>query len=455
MLLKRLKYFLGNEQKNVLQLLLRRTLHRPVMLLDNFKIQYSITRYKLPYPSKKLIVATLLFYFFLLNFDFSAKAQKATWIWYPDDFEVWMGNKMQNRRTERNSFLPPFWKLDSHYPLIDFHRDFDVPATEEVALFVEGKYNVKVDGKAIPGKPTKITVPAGKHRVSLKVFNQASVPAIYVKGKTIVSDSTWLLTFEDKEWIDESGKASDQSGTTWLHAGYWNFDAPNTLPSQVHLITEPQYAVKTTKGAQSLLVDFGKETFGFVKLHGLKGDGKVGIYYGESPEEAQSIDSCETLDQLQVAQAQKKDSVMELSKAFRYVNIQMEPGVSMDSVSMLYEYSPVTVRGNFRCSDVQINKIYDVAKYTFHLNTREFFIDGIKRDRWIWSGDAYQSYLMNYYLFFDSPTVERTLLALRGKDPVTSHINTIMDYTFTGFWAFTIITCTPVIKTSFSSFIHV
>jgi hypothetical protein len=37
---------------------------------------------------------------------------------------------------------------------------------------------------------------------------------------------------------------------------------------------------------------------------------------------------------------------------------------------------------------------------------------------------------MNYYSFFDSPTVSRTILALRGKDPVTSHINTIMDYSF-------------------------
>jgi hypothetical protein len=97
---------------------------------------------------------------------------------------------------------------------------------------------------------------------------------------------------------------------------------------------------------------------------------------------------------------------------------------------MLYEYMPETVRGSFRCSDAQINSIWDIAKYTFQLNTREFFIDGIKRDRWVWSGDAYQSYLMNYYLFFDSPAVTRTLGALRGKDPVTSHINTIMDYTF-------------------------
>ncbi len=48
----------------------------------------------------------------------------------------------------------------------------------------------------------------------------------------------------------------------------------------------------------------------------------------------------------------------------------------------------------------------------------------------MWSGDAYQSYLMNYYSFFDSKTVKRTLLAQRGKDPVTAHINTIMDYSF-------------------------
>jgi hypothetical protein len=64
------------------------------------------------------------------------------------------------------------------------------------------------------------------------------------------------------------------------------------------------------------------------------------------------------------------------------------------------------------------------------LTTREFFIDGIKRDRWTWSGDAIQSYLMNYYLFFDAQTVKNTIWLLRGKDPVTSHTNTIMDYTF-------------------------
>jgi hypothetical protein len=361
-----------------------------------------------------------------------AKAQtnKATWIYYPGDFEVWLGNNMQNRRTDRGAFLPVFWKMDSHYVLVEFHREYDVPLTEDIDLYVEGKYNVKLDGQAFIGYPKHITIPAGHHKISLKVYNQTNVPAIFINGKTIVSDSSWLVTFEDKEWIDASGKVSDKSGTTYLNAGAWNFNDPLIPPSKFRLPVEPKFAVKTERTGNSVLLDFGKETFGFIKLFGLKGKGNLNIYYGESKEEALSSEHCETLDKLQINESQQKDSVMELSKAFRYVNVQFDNTLKLDSVSMLYEYSPVTERGSFRCSDDEINKIYDVSKYTFHLNTREFFIDGIKRDRWIWSGDAFQSYLMNYYLYFDSPTVTRTILALRGKDPVTSHVNTIMDYTF-------------------------
>ncbi len=375
--------------------------------------------------SKKL----LLFYFLLLTFEF-AFSQQATWIWYPGDYEIWLANDMQNRRTDRETFFPVFWKVDSHYPLMDFHKEFTLTQPEEVVIYAEGKYNVKLDGKPFEGTPKMISVPAGKHKINVKVFNQANVPAIYVKGKTIVSDRSWLVTFEDKEWIDETGKTSDISATKWLNAGSWLFNSPNNLPSQFKLPTRPQRAAGVVKNKSSMLVDFGRETFGFIKLHGIKGKGKVTLYYGESKEEALSKDGAVQLDRLQLQAASKKDSTMPLTKAFRYVNVEMEPAISIDSVSMLYEYANVQDKGSFRCSDELINKIYDVAKYTLHLSTREFFIDGIKRDRWVWSGDAYQSYLMNYYLFSDNPTVERTMAALRGKDPVTGHINTIMDYTF-------------------------
>ncbi|GAA0525731.1 alpha-L-rhamnosidase-related protein [Chitinophaga japonensis] len=376
---------------------------------------------------KSFIAACLLAGIFFAD---TLKAQQATWIWYPGDFEIWLANKMQNRRTERGAFFPPFWRLDNHYVLMDFHKVFDLPAAEEVTLYTEGEYNVKLDSKMLPGRPAKVTIPAGRHKLNIKVYSLDKVPAIYVKGKTVVSDSSWKVTYEDKEWIDATGMVSSQSGTQWLSAGYWHFNDPMSPPSQFRLSVEPQGPARTERKGQSMTVDFGKETFGFIKLHGLKGQGAVSIYYGESLEEAQSTTTCETLDHLEISAAAARDSVMPLSKAFRYVHLRYDKGVHIDSVSMLYEYLPVARCGSFRCSDEEINRIWDVSAYTLHLNTREFFIDGIKRDRWIWSGDAYQSFLMNYYLFFDSPSVTRTLMALRGKDPVSSHINTIMDYTF-------------------------
>ncbi|MCF8339375.1 MAG: alpha-rhamnosidase [Chitinophagaceae bacterium] len=373
---------------------------------------------------KKTLFLTCLGCFLLLA------ANTQTWIWYPGDFDISLANKVQNRRTERGTFFPVFWKMDNHFVLIDFHKVFNVSQPETIQINVEGEYNVKLDGKMVEGSPTQLYVPAGKHKINIKVFNQAHVPAIFVKGKTIVSDASWLVTFEDKEWIDETGKTSDISATKWVNAGSWNFNTSAQIPSAYTLPTKKQSAVSVVRGKQSLLVDFGKETLGFIQLHGVKGKGKLSVYYGESKEEALSTEFCEALDRVIVNNPTKKEETMKLSKAFRYVQVQFDGTVSLDSVSMLLEYSNVTERGSFFCSDTLINNIYDVAKYTFRLNTREFFIDGIKRDRWVWSGDAYQSYLMNYYSFFDNETVSRTLFALRGKDPVTAHINTIMDYSF-------------------------
>lgn len=357
-------------------------------------------------------------------------AQQPTWIWYPGDYEIWLSNQVQQRRTDRGSFFPVFWKIDSHYPLVDFHKEFTLSVPEEISIHAEGNYNVKLDGQLVEGTPGRLVVPAGRHKINVKVFNQSVVPAIFISGRTIITDSSWLVTFEDKEWIDETGKTSDLSATNWLLAGSWNFNKATSLPSQFRLPVSPTSAAVSIATGRGKLVDFGRETFGFIRLHGIRGKGKLTLYYGESKEEALSEKGAVTLDRLEFGNHFSGDSVMPLSKAFRYVHVVHDPGITVDSLSMLYEYADVDEPGSFTCSDEEINRIYDISKYTFRLNTREFFIDGIKRDRWVWSGDAQQSYLMNYYLYFDRETVTRTLVALRGKDPVTSHINTIMDYTF-------------------------
>ena len=369
-----------------------------------------------------------------------AMTSKATWIWYPGDYEIWLGNKMNNRRTERGAFFPPFWKTDSHYVTVEFSTVVELAEEEEIYIAAEGVFNLKLDGKLQFGMPEKFLLPAGKHNLNIKVWNQATPPALYVEGKTIYTDASWRVTFEDKEWIDESGKASDTSATIYMQAGAWNFGREER-PSAYKLCREALPAVAVTEVGDGKLYDFGRETFGYLVLEGVEGDGEVAVYYGESPEEAQDKDFCETLDRIRFEATTITDLatgkrvertaryVFDNSKALRYVYVECA-GATPAGVSLEYEYAPVSYRGSFKSSDEELNRIWEIGAYTMHLTTREFFIDGIKRDRWVWSGDAVQSYLMNYYLFFDSECVKRTTWLLRGKDPVTAHTNTIMDYTF-------------------------
>ena len=391
---------------------------------------------------KKIVICMLLTLLLPQQGLFASQADAATWIWYPGDYEIWLGNRMNNRRTERGAFFPPFWKMDSHYVVVEFSKEVDLTAPEVVEINVEGTYNVKLDGKLQFGMPKKMVLPAGKYNLNIKVWNQATPPAIFVNGESVKSDSSWKVTFEDKEWIDESGKASDTSTTLYVNAGSGGFDAIDGLPSEYKLAVTPQPLHQKERVGEGELLDFGRETIGFLRFGSLGGEGNLRLYYGESREEALDTAYCETLDRFFIADGRVTDLsldhhypienplTMENSKAFRYVYLVPDAGVEYAEVDMLYEYKPEEYRGTFRSSDEELNEIWDVSSYTMHLTTREFFIDGIKRDRWVWSGDAYQSYLMNYYLFFDSPSVRSTIWLLRGKDPVTSHINTIMDYTF-------------------------
>ncbi|PXX31229.1 alpha-L-rhamnosidase C-terminal domain-containing protein [Arenibacter sp. ARW7G5Y1] len=376
-----------------------------------------------------ILLISLISSGFLGSYNLVAQEKKheATWIWYPGDYEIWLSNKMQARRTEREAVLPPLWQYYSPYPLVTFQKELELPEADEVSVYTEGSFMLLIDDVLVQGQPQRFTLAAGKHKIVFRVFNQETVPSIFVNGTYLKSDNTWMATHEDKLWIDENGMPH-QSGTPWIPVGIWNFNAPPNKPSEFKLPTEPWYAKKSESVGTGHLFDFGKETFGYIRFHGLQGKGKVALYYGESKEEAIDSLKCETLDYLKLDGRQTSEYTVEGSKAFRYVQVQSDATVRYDSISMLYEYLPVDYRGEFKSSDTLLNKIWEVSAYTLHLNTREFFLDGIKRDRWVWSGDAHQSYLMNYYLFFDSPTVRRTLLALRGKEPVTAHINTIMDY---------------------------
>ena len=364
----------------------------------------------------------LLTVLIVLSFEMGAiQTPEASWIWYPGDFELWLSSETQLLRNQRNTPYPPFWRIDRHTPLVVFTKTVELDEPESVDICVEGQYYVIINGiRIFEPNITSLPLTKGKSDIRIVVYNKNTPPALWVKGKTVVSNQSWevsRITLDDHQALRVNADAG-------------LFDSPDNKPSAYRLATKPMLPVDITRSDRSVLVDFGCETFGFFILHGLKGTGQLTAWYGESKEEALAGRDAETWDIFPIAQAEVKDFTAPVSRAFRFIKFTWDGDIRFDEVSMLYEYNPLAYKGSFRCSDDVINRIWDVSAYTLHLTSREFFIDGIKRDRWLWSGDAYQSYLMNYYLFFDHPIVKRTTWALRGNDPVETHINTILDYSF-------------------------
>lgn len=372
-------------------------------------------------------------FYLILLIAFSVLPLKSqTWIWFPGDFENWLGNQMNNRRTERGVMIPVQWKLDGHEPLMIFTKSLELEEAEQIEVYAEGSYTISLGWRRLTNGnkegPTRITLPAGSSQLNIKVLNYAGVPAIFVKGRTVNSDSTWIASPLDARWMTKNMKHPDSPSAYRMAAGSGNLDDPLVKPSEFKLETRPMpyREVLITPGGR--LYDFGKETFGFVKFLNLAGSGQMTLQYGETAEEALDGEDCETFFTFNIPEG-KADYTAEHSNALRYLYIVAEDA-EYDSLHLLYEYAPLDYRASFTSNDSLINKIWEVSRYTMQLTTRELYIDGIKRDRWAWSGDACQSYLMNYYLFFDTEIVKRTMYTLRGNDPVICHLNNILDYTF-------------------------
>ena len=336
--------------------------------------------------------------------------KQAEWIWYPDDFEIELSGKFMAERYERDIPIPPFWRLDSCYKNVKFKKIYELSAAETVKIEAEGSFNVMIDGAYLYSVKSDFFVPRGKHEILVSVFNDKGLPCLKLAGDTILTDETWQVTCCDHVFKNAACDGEFLNGKT-----------PNgfSLPSK-----ERAYVEKIPSDTGDIY-DFGEEMFARVVFSGAKLSDKAKIYYGESLEEVSDKEHCELLSEDFVVNGDKVTT--RIAKAFRYVTAE---GIDFSGISVNEELSPSVLRSSFECDNQTVNEIYKVAAKTMGLCSREFILDGIKRDRWLWGADVYQSSLMHYYSFFDTKSIKRSMTALFGKSPFSLYINHIMDYTF-------------------------
>ena len=339
---------------------------------------------------------------------------KTVWIWYLGDFEIYHGMKQNFRREERGLGWPAFWKMDDWRKNLRFFRKYKLTQTETFTVYGRGVGHVQVDGqKSLIGK--EITVHEGEHLIEVFIGNMTGLPCIYVENSTedgsIHSDVTW--------GVDDCLEAVP-AGASSLYTK--KEQDPNEAEYE-KVIVRPQSVAEKEGGT---LIDFGRMVDGRpVITFQNEEDSKrrtFSIIYGESEDEA--------LDPVYCYYKEENATVgTELRKrAFRFIYL---PEIRPEEVKVhaVHRRVPLKVRAAFSCDDAQINKIWEVSARTYELCSGLFFIDGIKRDRWVWSGDAYQSMMLNPYIYFDKEIDKRTSRALRGNTEIRQHINTIVDYT--------------------------
>ena len=333
---------------------------------------------------------------------------KAKWVWYPGDFEISLFNKCMAERYERDVQITPFWRMDSHFVTVRYYLNFSLPERDVIKIKADGTYNIFIENFGyVKNFKGYIELDKGDYAVQILVNNVAKLPCLYVDGKYFKSGK------------DDITVSCQDNG--YYKAASWIFDDENNSPNDfsLPLCSRECESVKQINGG--LFYDFGKEIT--AKLHFSFVNSDVYCYYGESPEEA--LDS-EYSEQTDIIKKCDGECVTPNKKAFRYLFTKSAEPYGKLTV---LEEKPDVPKCSFKCKDELLQRIFDTSVYTFGLCKKEFIIDGAKRDRWAWSGDTYQSALVNYYSYFDADAVKRTLVALKGKEPVNSYINHIMDYT--------------------------
>lgn len=329
---------------------------------------------------------------------------KSYWIWNYGDYEIFHSNRVNARRQEFGVDYPTFWKYYDVDRNVRFYTEIETEIDGNIKLFLNGKGYILVDEQQY-GAETVISLKKGKHTLKISVVNLTGLPAAYIESDVCSTNNEWYTL--------ENG-AKKQVGFD-IH-----YDCQEKNPESFPFAYEEKYPVSVQKYNDGVLYDFGKELFGFLYVSDVKASESIHVSYGESLEEAVDVENSILFEDVSGENRYKLRQ-----RAFRYIYLT---GAENANIHAELEYLPIEYKGSFRCDDEDVNKIWDVCAYTLHLNMREVLTEAIKRDRWLWGGDAYQAFKFNNYLFFDKEIVRRSTIALRGKEPFNEHINTITDY---------------------------
>ena len=221
-----------------------------------------------------------------------------------------------------------------------------------------------------------------------------------------------LLVYTGGEW--EFGRTEKSFSPCVTHPRRKDGIPPHLAPfSEISL---------TPKKIGEDLWDMGKEVLGIVEIHHT--NKRPSLFVGETLYEAENEDPLHFEQLLELAET-KEGYESRVPLAFRYLRIK---GAPEGEIKVRAQYPSLAYKGAF-AADEELTRIYLTGAYTLKLCTRNFAVDGIKRDRLPWMGDLAVSMMSNASSFGAKEVVRATLRVLESGDPAKCRdINGIVDY---------------------------
>ncbi|MDR3318233.1 MAG: hypothetical protein LBS99_02230 [Clostridiales bacterium] len=185
-----------------------------------------------------------------------------------------------------------------------------------------------------------------------------------------------------------------------------------------------------------IVLDFGRELSGGVRILNYHGGGMARLRLGESLAEVNSaLNENYSGNDHSTRDAEvyiSSYSDMEFFQSgFRFVRLDLLSGetLKIKSITAAYTHADIARGGNFLCSDPLVNTIFETAARTLELNIQNNMLwDGVKRDRLVWAGDLYPEILAATGLYEDTEFADNSIAFLDASTPNGEFMNGMPAY---------------------------
>ena len=321
-------------------------------------------------------------------------AWNAVWMWHPGQLAAHLQQVNLAQSKDRCTYVG--YPGNFYKPVTEttFRKEVKLGHTVALRWRASGEVTFTVDGKLVQ---SPVQLAKGKHTLEAAVTTAGATPALMVDG---IRADGWMASADGSRWNPVEWDPKDDGSATLP-------DAPKEYTAVIpvqrwHLLRGAALQDETLfLQPQSLAVaDFFQLELGQMTLLA-KGEGELSFTFGESVEEAQTLDpkAQEQIPLEPVVLSGEPQQITLPDRGLRFVGIRSTGKTIISNVTLLAKVWPVEMQLQFDCPDPELVHLVQAGIGTQHASMHNFYLDGVKRDYLPWAMDAVVSSIGGDYAF--------------------------------------------------------